>query len=315
MNQIKTFDNFVASVKDALAKEFPSCQVGIIPVTKNNGVRLQGISVRPKGTSIAPNIYMEKYFSDFQDGRLFADIIKELKSVYRQGMDNAAIGINTDAIQDFSFAKDKICYKLINRELNAGFLSTAPHRDFHGLAVIYYIDLSHAGGEMASVTVTGSLADTWGIDEGRLFGLASINTPKLNRGRISPLSDELDILVGIHSPHNTGCGCCQYDGFDFTSVGEGILPLYIATNARKVYGSAVILYKGLLEAVAKITGSFFVLPSSVHECIFAPGEPEDAERMAEMVRSINATQVAAEEVLYDGCFYYNAESHELHRAA
>lgn len=67
MNQIKTFDNFVASVKDALAKEFQGCQVGIIPVTKNNGVRLQGISIRPKGTSIAPNIYMEKYFSDFQD--------------------------------------------------------------------------------------------------------------------------------------------------------------------------------------------------------------------------------------------------------
>ncbi len=313
MNQIKTFDNFVASVKDALAKEFQGCQVGIIPVTKNNGVRLQGISIRPKGTSIAPNIYMEKYFSDFQDGRPFTDIIKELKSVYRQGMDNAAMGINADAIQDFSFVKDRICYKLINRELNEEFLFTAPHRDFHGLAVIYYIDLSHAGGDMASVTVTGSLADIWGVDEEELYGLASVNTPKLNRGQIIPLSDELDSLVGNHSPQDEGC--CQYDRFDFTSVGEGILPLYIATNARKVYGSAVILYKGLLEAVAKITGSFFVLPSSVHECIFAPGEPGDAERMAEMVRSINATQVAAEEVLYDGCFYYNAESHELHRAA
>ena len=264
MNQIKTFDNFVASVKDALAKEFQGCQVGIIPVTKNNGVRLQGISIRPKGTSIAPNIYMEKYFSDFQDGRPFTDIIKELKSVYRQGMDNAAMGINADAIQDFSFVKDRICYKLINRELNEEFLFTAPHRDFHGLAVIYYIDLSHAGGDMASVTVTGSLADIWGVDEEELYGLASVNTPKLNRGQIIPLSDELDSLVGNHSPQDEGC--CQYDRFDFTSVGEGILPLYIATNARKVYGSAVILYKGLLEAVAKITGSFFVLPSSVHDC-------------------------------------------------
>lgn len=313
MNQIKTFDNFVALVKDALAKEYPDCQVGIIPVTKNNGVHLYGISVRPKGISIVPNIYMENYFSDVQDGRPFADIIKELKSVYRQGMDNAAMGINEDAIQDFSSVKDRICYKLISRELNAGFLSTSPHRDFHGLAVVYYIDLSPAGGDMASVTVTGSLADIWGVDEEELYGLASVNTPKLNRGQIIPLSDELDSLVGNHSPQDEGC--CQYDRFDFTSAGEGILPLYIATNARKVYGSAVILYKGLLEAVAKITGSFFVLPSSVHECIFAPGVPEDAKRMAEMVKSINATQVAAEEVLYDGCFYYNVESHELHRAA
>lgn len=315
MNQIKTFDNFVASVKDALAKEFPGCQVGIIPVTKNNGVRLQGISVRPKGTSIAPNIYMEKYFSDFQDGRLFADIIKELKSVYRQGMDNAAIGINTDAIQDFSFAKDKICYKLVNRELNAGFLSTAPHRDFHGLAVAYYINLSTAGGEMASVTVMGRLADIWGVEEEELYGFASVNTPKLNHGQVIPLSGGLDILAGKHSPQDMEYGCCQYDGFDFTCVDKNSLPLYIATNTSKIHGAAVILYKGLLEAVAKRNGSFFVLPSSVHECIFAPGVPEDAERMAEMVRIINTTQVAAEEVLYNGCFYYNAENHELHKAA
>lgn len=313
MNQIKTFDNFVASVKAALAKEFPDCQVGIIPVTKNNGIRLQGVSVKPQETGIAPNIYMEKYFSDFQKGRQFTDIIKELKSVYRQGMDKVAMGINADAIQDFSFAKDRICYKLINRELNSGFLSTSPHRDFHGLAVVYYIDLSPAEGNMASVTVTGSLADIWGVDEEELYGLASVNTPRLNRGQISPLSDELDILVGNHSPQDAEC--CKYDRFDFTSAYEGGLPLYIATNTSKINGAAVILYKGLLEAVAKRTGSFFILPSSVHECIFAPGEPEDTERMAEMVRSINATQVAAEEVLYDGCFYYNAESHELHRAA
>lgn len=220
---------------------------------------------------------MENYFSDFQKGRPFADIIRELKSVYSQRLNNAATGIDANAIQDFSFIKDRVCYKLVNKELNAGLLSTVPHRDFHGLA--------------------------------------SINTPELNRGQISPLSDELDSLVGNHSPHNTGCGCCRYNRFDFTSVDESSLPLYIATNARKVYGSAVILYKGLLDTVAKMTGSFFVLPSSVHECIFAPGVPEDAERMAEMVKSINATQVAAEEVLYDGCFYYNAESHELHRAA
>ena len=47
---------------------------------------------------------------------------------------------------------------------------------------------------MASVTVTGSLADIWGVEEEELFGLASMNTPKLNRGQISPLSGELDSL-------------------------------------------------------------------------------------------------------------------------
>lgn len=314
MGQIKTFDSFVISVKDALAKEFPDCQVGIVHTTKNNGIRLQGVSVKPQGAGIAPNVYMEKYFSDFQKGCPFADIIQELKPVYRQGLDNAATGINTDVIQDFSFVRDRICYKLVNKELNAGLLSTAPYRDFHGLAVVYYINLSPAGGDMSSVTVTGSLADTWGVDERRLYALASVNTPRLNRGRVMPLSDELGIMAGNHSPQDAEYRSCRYARFDFTSTGRDSLSLYIATNASKIHGAAVILYKGLLEAVAERTGSFFALPSSIHEFILAPGSLEDAERMAQMVKSVNATQVAADEVLYDGCFFYNAESHVLHRA-
>lgn len=47
MGQIKTFNDFVFSVKNALVKEFPDCQVEIIPVTKNNGVHLQGVNVKP----------------------------------------------------------------------------------------------------------------------------------------------------------------------------------------------------------------------------------------------------------------------------
>jgi len=45
----------------------------------------------------------------------------------------------------------------------------------------------------------------------------------------------------------------------------------------------------------------------------APGSLGNAEAMTRMVKDINATELAADELLYDGCFYYDAEKHKLQR--
>lgn len=313
--KIKTLDDFTASVLNELLKEFPGCEVQEKPVTKNNGIRLCGITVKPEGASIAQNVYMEEYFADFQKGCTFADIIKELKTVYRNSMDGTPAGINVETVRDFSRIKDSICYMLVNKELNAELLQAVPHRDFHGLAVIYYVKLAPVKEGFTTVKVTDSLADLWGIGENDLYQLASVNTPRLDRGCVMPLLNIPGCPAERTGSQDNADGCTHHETFDFSSVSEGSLPMYLATNAGKTHGAAVILYKGLLEAVAERTGSFFVLPSSIHECIFVPGRPKDAETMTKMVKDVNHTEVAADAVLYDGCFYYDAESHELQRMA
>ena len=68
----------------------------------------------------------------------------------------------------------------------------------------------------------------------------------------------------------------------------------------------------LQEAARLLEESFYVLPSSVHECILVPEEaaPEAAELLS-MVRAINFAQVPLEEVLSDQVYHYDAKTHHL----
>jgi len=57
---------------------------------------------------------------------------------------------------------------------------------------------------------------------------------------------------------------------------------------------------------------FYLLPSSIHELILVPvGEDRDREHLEEMVKEINQTQVAMEEILSDTVYNYESIRDEL----
>ena len=84
------------------------------------------------------------------------------------------------------------------------------------------------------------------------------------------------------------------------------MPLYVLTNTRGFYGAAAILYEGLLEqCVRKFPGDVFVIPSSVHELLLVSAEDVwSAQEMTEMIRCVNQTGVAPEEILSDHVYIY-----------
>ena len=91
------------------------------------------------------------------------------------------------------------------------------------------------------------------------------------------------------------------------------IPMYVMTNEKRCLGACGILYDHILQEAARLLeGSFYVLPSSVHECILVPEKaaPEAAELLS-MVREINLTQVPLEEVLSDQVYHYDAKTHHL----
>ena len=52
-------------------------------------------------------------------------------------------------------------------------------------------------------------------------------------------------------------------------TGEEIM--YVLSNQEKCFGAAALLYPHLLSHISKIfRKNFYVLPSSVHECILVP---------------------------------------------
>ena len=91
--------------------------------------------------------------------------------------------------------------------------------------------------------------------------------------------------------------------------------MYVLTNSSKIYGAAGILNK---ELIRKFAGKqdYFILPSSLHECIFVPvNDKFDKEYFDSMVAEVNKTQVSVEERLTNHSYYYDAESGEIKMCA
>ncbi len=308
MHEIKimTISDFTNAVKEKLSESFPECSIENVTVTKNNGVCLTGFAIHQNNGNVAPAIYMEPYYSGLQSGIPFEDIIRKIIQECRAALETAAAGIDADKIQDFAAVKDRICYKLINRQMNKELLTTIPYRCYHDLAIAYYLQLSCTDEGMATVLVTNSMAQRWGMDEAQLFELAHENTPRLNRGCVIPL--EMAINGTAH-----GHVCHAYDQYDFTKASETEMPMYNATNASKLYGASILLYDGLLEGVAGEIGSFLILPINIHETIFVPYKEECAniKDISQMVREINATEVGAQDILADNVYFYDAGKHTL----
>lgn len=303
MHTINTIKDFTAAVHTALSAAFPERQIEPINVTKNNDVHLTGMKIMSHNNKVAPAIYMEPYFNMLKSGNPLEEVIIQIVSSCRAALSCTNAGIGAEDLTDFAYVKDKICYKLVNKHMNSALLTTVPHRDYLDLSIVYYIRLAQTDNGLATLNVTDSLAHTWGVDEETLFSLASSNTPLLCRGIVLTMDNVLDKSVNSQTK--------TYDHFDFTCSETHILPMYVATNTNKTYGASVILYAGLLDAAAEKLGSFYALPSSVHEFMFIPDTFGNAEYIKQMVKEINAAKVPEEEVLSDNIYHYDSRTHEL----
>lgn len=94
----------------------------------------------------------------------------------------------------------------------------------------------------------------------------------------------------------------DFEQFEFMNIGEmfgaGLTPMWVVTNKAKSNGASVVFVENVIEKIMEKIGDFVVLPSSIHEVIVMPIEYANLD-MIEMVKEINRTTVADEDVLGD----------------
>ena len=88
--------------------------------------------------------------------------------------------------------------------------------------------------------------------------------------------------------------------------------MYVLTNRRKVNGANILLYKDwLAEAANRLKDDFFILPSSIHELIAVPVSGTDVKELRAMVKEVNNTEVAPEEILSYEVYRYSRKTCEI----
>ena len=305
MMDFEEFKNNVADqIKDFLPEKYEDASVTLQDVTKNNDTVLTGLLIKTEDSNIAPNIYLENFFEQYQDGRDMADILQNIADVRVQH--EMEQGFDVSRLTDFDQVKDNIICKLVNAELNADYLADKPHTMVEDLAVVYAIDLG--GNESGHMTapITNSLMEQYGITQEELHDIALHN---LSESQIE-FKTMRDVLVDMMFPD----GIQPDDPRAFMLPPEEENPsMYVLSNADKLNGAAALLDAKTMEDISeKLGGDFIVLPSSIHETIVLPvNEDMDRHTLEAMVQDVNAGQVAPEERLSDHVYMYDSQEKEL----
>ena len=274
---------------------------------KNNDTRLTGLTIRTEASNVAPTIYLERMFERYKAGNAAIPVIvSEILSVYESHKNT--MSFDASLVTDFSACKERICYKLVNADRNRELLTEAPHIIVcDDLAVIFYILVSTDKEGTATITIRHNMFDLWGVSEEELFKIALDNTQRLFRGTVMSMASVLTELLSDRMDDEDSS-----EFFDMF-VSEDMAPLYVCSNTKKLNGAGVILYKGLLREFAERTGNdFYILPSSVHETILVPvSDQMELDCLKSMVREVNATQVAPEEILSDNVYIYHRDTDKI----
>lgn len=294
---------FAEIIKGMLEQICPSGRVVIHEQAKNNGLKRIGISVREDGCNAAPIVYLEELYQQYLVGKPLTEICHVVTEISRNPERYKYDNISSFA--DFSVARERICYKLVNAEKNAALLREIPHRLWQDMAVIYYILVSKEPEGISSITIKNGMASLWDVDENTLYETAGRNTPSFFEGKVMPMTEVMEQL----SKEILDGEAEGVSGMEQEDLLEGGLPLYIVSNDCRVNGAIAMLYDRVLEKFAEeISGDFYILPSSIHETLFMPALPYVEEReLLEMVHEVNAGYVAPEEFLSDNVYRYHAE--------
>ena len=300
------YDNFLENVckgvQDICA---PGETVSIKRVLKNNSVELDGLYVTGGNSNIAPTVYLNSFYDDFCGGRSMEDIVDTVARVEKENRVECSLEVGD--FLTFEKIKDRIIFKLVNTAENKKLLLEVPNRPFLDLSVIFLIFIDKSEGGMATTVIHDNHMNKWNITENELYELALSNMRRIFIPDLRGMEDLLREMLICDSVSSE----LEREILDEIES-RNVAPMYVLTNHNKVYGATGMLYEDLLGEFAKEHGSFYILPSSIHELILVPDAcGVNSDSLLDMVTEVNLTQVAKEEVLSDNIYYYDSDSGTL----
>ena len=289
------YQEFVGSVTDFLRESLPGgTEMQLIPLEKNNGVILDGLSVRQEGKHVAPMIYLDSYYREYLEGRSLRGICDRILEC----CENADLeeSFFMDFFHDPEKVRGTVVYKIVNYEKNKKLLQEIPHLPYLDLDLVFYCLLPDMQTHHATVLIRNTHLELWKRNTSWLYEAAKENTERLLPRRLVRMDEMI----------------CELAGEQPEAIDAGI-PMYVLTNERKSYGAACILYEGALEECRETLGEdFYLLPSSVHETILLPvSAVSDCLELCGLVREVNQTQVSDTEVLSDTVYVYRKADKRL----
>ncbi len=290
-------DQIISSLRAHFSEE---TDIFIQPFQHNNQIQIDGLTILEPDSNISPTIYLNQYYGDYQKGTPIEEIESRILRYYHSH--NTTQRFDASFFTDFEKVRPRIAYKLVHFERNKELLEEIPYVPFLDLAIVFYCLVQQEPYQNGMILIRKEHLSYWGVDADSLLPLAQENTPSLLPFSCNSLADLL--LPALDDSSLEACELSR------ESLESDAVPMYVISNRQRQNGAASLLYQEDLKRLAeKLGGSFYVLPSSVHEVIAIPANvAKDAQSLAKVVKEINLAEVPPEEVLSDCVYLFDRDS-------
>lgn len=293
-----TYREFIWVMLESMEQEFgDGYTIHAVDITKNNGTVFTGIAVLKDGESSGPVLYMEHLYERYEAGGSLKELAQELFRAYEKNAHMPVSEKELKSAQKWENVKERLEIRLVNYERNKERLTELVHRRYLDFAVLYYVNLDGDNHEQYSFCITRVLLERWNVSAEELERTARQNQREQNATVIRSIYDVL------------GGGTAMKD----QDKRSDIPTIYVLSNRQGLFGASAVLDQETLEQfVAEKHTDLLLLPASVHEMLLLMEEmPYEIGELQSMVESINASCVAAEEVLSSHVYRYSAKTKEL----
>lgn len=299
----KVFAEGVAKeIKMYLPPEYESVECHVVEQRKNNDVPMVGICFRMPGESVSPLIYVEPFYNEIRRGRPIPEIMEKIAEM---AMNSREISgeMAEICIDNYVSVKDHLNLALVNTKANQKMLSEMPHMEVEDLSAILRVEVPAPGGGTGSIKVTNEILEKWNVGKNEVFDTAIKNMEQNTFPELMDMESIMDeIVYGTPANKNLLNNPGEVNRSPFKTM-------YVLSNKDRRHGAAVMLSSDVMNRIGEIfPEGVYILPSSVHELLVIPKDNAPTPKeLGKMVREVNRTEVAKNEVLSDRVYEYNKE--------
>lgn len=293
MTDTKFYNDITTAVQKYLGEDW---NVELLTnVTKNNGTNRVAIILYKNDDKIRPQIYLEKYYEDYQRGKELQEIVEEVLKVYKSAMKDINPK-NLKHLEEWGNIKSRLALRLVSKERNQEMLDKLVYEDICDLVAIAMICVERNSEGTKSICITKELARKWNVSDKEILKVAKENTSKLFPPKIEGLCEFIQSKLNISKEK-------LLDGR------KNFPDVRILTNDLCINGATVILYDSFMKEVYKrLGGNFIILPSSVNEVLVVPlDDLKNTLDLQKMVKHTNENFVPEDEILSDNVYIYDGE--------
>lgn len=294
---LNTIEIFAEEVSKAIQKSIANVTIEPKEVEKFNE-SYYGLLVKPEDSNVGVTLNISNVYDSFTDGNAtFDEICAHLVSQTREAINHMPT-FNLEGVDDYENMRTKLLMEVVSAEANKELLETVPHKLLEDMAIIYRFDATEIAGDGASIVLTNVLLDKFGVSAEQVHQDAVKFAPQNRPLEIKGMGEVLAAQMGVDDP--------SVLGFDYDPEDE---KMFVASVAGNILGAGILAYEEFMDKAAeRVGGSFYLLPSSIHEVLLVPDNGTfDLRALENMVREVNATTVDPKEKLTDSVYHYDAE--------